>query len=106
MLPTLVSLAFIKHLISYNNSTTLTIQYPHFTEEGIKAKRVHPHTLIMQITLREPQFSKRSVCFQSAVLEGLAMPGGSLEQKDRDHKCINIVYQKICSHTVKSGSTQ
>lgn len=60
----------------------------------------------MQITLREIQFSKRSVCFQSAVLEGLAMPGGSLEQKDRYFKCINVAYQKICLHTVKSGSSQ
>ena len=42
MLPMLVSLALIKHLISYSNSTALTIQYPHFTEEGIKAKRNSP----------------------------------------------------------------
>ena len=42
MLPMLISLAFIKHLISYNNFTMLTIQYPHFTEEGKKAKRSSP----------------------------------------------------------------
>ena len=42
MLPMLISLAFIKHLIFYNNSTMLTIQYPLFTEEGIKAKRSSP----------------------------------------------------------------
>lgn len=103
----LVSLAFIKHLTSYNNSMTLAIQYPHFTEEGIKAKRSSPTCPDHADNIKGATVFQE-ICLLSERSTGgwLAMPGGSLEQKDKDHKCINIAYQKICSHTVKSGSTQ